>query len=199
MRSESVALCFVLALLMCAPSTFAQPSPAKIQLLPGSVLKLESRGNAFGASLSKETSASASVKLRVSVDTAIIKGAHRATEILGVGSRAFSINGRTYFVLAVATPSVERPGLGFCGAGTEDKLMLIEWRGKSRKLVLLDQLEIQSCLKSIALKSDSGNDLVALLGKVEDPAQIRLTWLEHPKYHQATKTVLSQVDKFVVQ
>jgi hypothetical protein len=198
MRSNAAALWLVSALVLCTPSTFAQANSTSVQLISGSVLKLESKGDALRASLSQKTSKGAAMKSPVVVSNAINKAVRDATEILGVGSRAFASDGRTLFVLAVATPSVHRSGLGFCGAGTEDKLLLIEWRAKQGKLVLLDQLQIQSCLRSIALKSDAGNDLVTLLGGVKDPAQIRLTWLAHPTYQQATKTVTSQLDKFVV-
>lgn len=198
MRNRAAALWAVVALVICIPSAFGQMSAAKIQLSHDTVLTLEVHRNALRATLTKATSASASVKSTIAVDAAIINAIRDATEIIGIGARAFADGDRSYFVLAVATPSVERSGTGFCGAGTEDKLILIEWRGKTRKLVMRDQLEIQSCLKSIALQSDQGSELLRLLGKVDDPAHIRLTWLEHPKYHQTTKTVTSQGGKFVV-
>jgi hypothetical protein len=198
MRNEAVAFWLVITLATCVTSAFGQYSAAKIQVLPDSVLKLELRGDALRATLTKQLTAGASVKSIVSADAEILKAVRNATEMVGVSSRAFADNRRIYFVLAVATSSVERAGTGFCGAGTEDKLVLIEWLGKARKLVLRDQFEIQSCLKSIALQSDQGGDLLTLLGKVSDPAHLRLTWLQHPKFHQSTKTVTSGKGRFVV-
>ena len=198
MRKRAVALWAVAALVVCTPSAFGQLNATKIQLPHDTVLTLEVRGNALRATVTKAASERASVKSTVAIDSAIRNAVRDASELVGIGARAFPDGDRSYFVLAVATPSAKRSGTGFCGAGTEDKLMLIEWRGKTRKLVMRDQLEIQSCLKSIALQSDQGSDLPTLLGKVDDPAHIHLTWLEHPKYHQTMKTVTSQDGKFVV-
>lgn len=198
MRNRAAALWAVAALVICIPSAFGHLSAAKIQLPHDAVLTLEVRGNTLRATVTKAASEGASVKSTVAIDSAIRSAVRGASELVGIGARAFPDGDRSYFVLAVATPSVERAGTGFCGAGTEDKLILIEWRGKGQKLVMRDQLEIQSCLKSIALQSDQGSDLLTLLGKVDDPAHIRLTWLDHPKYHQTPKTVTSQDDRFVV-
>lgn len=183
---------------MCVPVALGQSRAAKLQLPHDTFLTLEVRGKTLRATETKATPASASVKSTVAVDSGVLKAARGATEIIAISARAFQDGNRSYFVLAVATPSVERSGTGFCGAGTEDRLLLIEWQGKVRKLALRDQFEIQSCLKSIALRSDQGSDLPTLLGKVGDPTHIQLTWLEHPKYHQMTTTVTAQDGKFVV-
>jgi hypothetical protein len=47
-------------------------------------------------------------------------------------------------------------GQGYCGAGYEDYLLLVEIF--ERKLVLRDQLLLQSCLKSISMFIDQGDD-----------------------------------------
>lgn len=47
-------------------------------------------------------------------------------------------------------------GQGYCGAGYEDYLLLVEIRGK--KLTLKDQFLLQSCLKSISMFIDQGDD-----------------------------------------
>lgn len=198
MRNRAAALWAVASLVMCTPPAFGQLSATKIQLPHDTVLTLEVRGNTLRATVTKAASARASVKSTVAVDSAIRNALRDASELIGIGARAFPDGDRSYFVLAVATPSVERSGTGFCGAGTEDRLLLIEWQGKVRKLALRDQFEIQSCLKSIALRSDQGSDLPTLLGKVGGPTHIQLTWVEHPKYHQMTTTVTAQDGKFVV-
>lgn len=198
MRNRSAAWSAVAALVMCVPVALGQSRAAKLQLPHDTFLTLEVRGKTLRATETKATPASASVKSTVAVDSGVLKAARGATEIIAISARAFQDGNRSYFVLAVATPSVERSGTGFCGAGTEDRLLLIEWQGKVRKLALRDQFEIQSCLKSIALRSDQGSDLPTLLGKVGDPTHIQLTWLEHPKYHQMTTTVTAQDGKFVV-
>ena len=148
MRNRAAWLWAVAALVICVPSAFGQLSAAKIHLPHDAVLTLEVRVNTLHATVTKAASEGASVKSTVAIDSAIRSAVRGASELVGIGARAFPDGDRSYFVLAVAMPSVERPGTGFCGAGTEDKLILIEWRGKARKLVMRDQLEIQSCLKS---------------------------------------------------
>lgn len=51
-------------------------------------------------------------------------------------------------------------GQGYCGAGYEDYLLLVEIRGK--KLTLKDQFLLQSCLKSISMFIDQGDDIPAM-------------------------------------
>ena len=61
------------------------------------------------------------------------------------------------FIILSREPS--RPGAmgqGYCGAGYEDYLLLVEML--NRELVLRDQLLLQSCLKSISLFLDQGDD-----------------------------------------
>jgi hypothetical protein len=61
------------------------------------------------------------------------------------------------FIILSREPS--RPGAtgqGYCGAGFEDYLLLVEIL--KRELVLRDQLLLQSCLKSISLFIDQGDD-----------------------------------------
>lgn len=65
------------------------------------------------------------------------------------------------FVVVIRKPSTKRRGMGFCGAGLEDYLLLLEVG--SNRIVLKDQLLLQSCLQSIALASDSGDDPIKAL------------------------------------
>jgi hypothetical protein len=65
------------------------------------------------------------------------------------------------FVVVIRKPSTVRRGMGFCGAGLEDYLLLLEVG--NNKIVLKDELLLQSCLKSIALASDSGDDPIKAL------------------------------------
>lgn len=61
------------------------------------------------------------------------------------------------FIMMTREPS--RPsamGRGYCGAGYEDYLLLVEILG--RKLLLRDQFLLQSCLKSISMYVDQGDD-----------------------------------------
>ena len=101
-------------------------------------------------------------------------------------------------MLGAAIPSVERQGGGYCGAGTEDYLLLIEWQPRPRKLVLRDRIQVQSCLRSMALQSDQGSELRVVLRGVDDPEKVELTWLQHPHDGPATKTLTAAKGSFVL-
>lgn len=61
------------------------------------------------------------------------------------------------FIVMIREPSLPNTmGRGYCGAGYEDYLLLVEILG--RKLLLRDELLLQSCLKSIAMYLDQGDD-----------------------------------------
>jgi hypothetical protein len=61
------------------------------------------------------------------------------------------------FIVMVREPSRPKSiGRGYCGAGYEDYLLLVEVLEK--KLLLRDQLLLQSCLKSISIFIDQGDD-----------------------------------------
>lgn len=61
------------------------------------------------------------------------------------------------FVILTREPSQPmKKGQGYCGDGHEDFLLLIE--SVNRKIVLVDRLLLQSCLKSILISSDTGGD-----------------------------------------
>ncbi|MDN4052317.1 hypothetical protein QPK32_04470 [Massilia sp. YIM B02763] len=79
----------------------------------------------------------------------------RADDIRVVGSA--SNQKEQLFIVMLREPS--RPnamGRGYCGAGYEDYLLLVEILEK--KLLLRDQLLLQSCLKSISMFIDQGDD-----------------------------------------
>ena len=135
---------------------------------------------------------------KVSVDPVVARHLQAATEVVAVAGRAFSQAERTFLVLGVARSSVARPGTGYCGAGTEDELVLFEWRPSPGRLELRDRLPIQSCLKSMELQSDRGTALRVVLGGIDEPARFTLTWLQHPQYGPATRTVTVDQGKFVL-
>ena len=113
----------------------------------------------------------------------------RATEFVVVAGRGFSEGGRTFFVLGIATPSLKSAGGGFCCAGTEDALLLVEWKSGPQRLELRDSFEAQSCLHAMTLGSDQGSDLRVVLRGVDDPKNLVLDWLQHPRYGSGRKTL----------
>lgn len=134
------------------------------------------------------------VALAASLQRAVVG----VTKLVVVGGGDFQQDGRRYLTLGVAVPSKQTNGTGFCGAGTEDKLLLVEL-GKAHRLYLRDELEIQSCLKSFSLSSDQGTDLNVVLGSIADPREFQLTWLMHPKYGDATKTIRVRDAKLLIE
>jgi len=122
-----------------------------------------------------------------------------ATDLFVVGQRGFARNGRDYVILAVAKPSTERNGTGYCGAGTEDQLLLLEWQPTTQTLGLRDVLALQSCLKTFELASDQGNDLKSLFSAFTDPTDLKLTWLNHPKYGDEPKSITVRNGKFRIE
>lgn len=87
----------------------------------------------------------------------------RANSLLAAADEAYTIpqtavlsEGAQAAIAIVRIPSNRKNPSGYCGAGHEDYLAFFTVAGK--KLVLNDSKLIQSCLKSISLVSDSGND-----------------------------------------
>ena len=99
-----------------------------------------------------------------------------------VGAKTFEQDGRTYLYLVTQQPSRSNRGAGYCGAGTEDVLRLVEVSKPSLRMVERDSLLVQSCLETIELEDDSGASLRERLGRFRTPGSLWLTWLSHPKF-----------------
>ncbi len=89
------------------------------------------------------------------VATGISKHLKRAGDVRLVGGPSNPES--QLFIVMTREPS--RPnamGQGYCGAGYEDYLLLVEIL--ERKLLLRDRFLLQSCLKSISMYIDQGDD-----------------------------------------
>lgn len=151
------------------------------------------------AHVSSALGASTAGARAVLLDGPLARELARASEVVSVGGdRGVLQGGRTFLVLGVAIPSVAKPGDGFCGAGTEDFLLLVEWKARPSKLELRDRLRVQSCIQSMELQSEQGSDLRTVLRSAGDPANFTLTWLQHSRYGPSTKTVTLFNGKFAV-
>jgi len=131
-------------------------------------------------------------------DRGLVVATTGLTDLLAVGNRGFLQGGRTFIVLAITLPSTVNRGTGYCGAGTEDSLLLLEWTPE-HTLKLDDRLLVQSCLQSLALQSDQGSDLDVLFPATTNPAEIVLSWFEHPQYGSGKKTVSVKEGHFLVE
>jgi hypothetical protein len=121
-----------------------------------------------------------------------------AEDVFAVRKLSFLFGGRTYFILAAKEPSTSRRGMGFCGAGYETRILLLEWRGPAKPLQLRDRLLIDSCLQGMDLDT-GGGDLVSTLSRMSSAAGLELKWLSHPKYGDVPVRVTVNNSRFWVE
>ena len=138
-----------------------------------------------------------SARRTLSVGPRLQRILRHAEEVVSIAGKSFAAQRSAFFVLGVATPSVRRGGTGYCEAGTEDALLLVELNPRSRSIEIQDQILVQSCLRNMILQSDRG-DLRSALVDVDDAAHITLVWLQHPQYGPAARTLKVERGKFVV-
>lgn len=99
----------------------------------------------------------------------LLRGTSQLTHVLIAPDR---------LVLLSRRPSQTSHPEGYCGAGSEDHLILLRYtRGQ---LVLLDEFLLQSCLKSITLNSDHGDDVIAALTIDREHLTLAFQWLGIP-------------------
>jgi hypothetical protein len=94
--------------------------------------------------------------LSTKIDPSLAKHLKLAEEINLIFSNPITQPKNQLFVVLVREPSKNPQGTGFCGAGLEDYLLLIEV--SSEKISILDKLLLQSCLTSQELASDQGSN-----------------------------------------
>lgn len=199
-QSSRLVVSALVALVALALAGFCEASsadPLNVALPEAGSLSIAAGSGSVRAWISVEPGPSATTGQRVNIDTRLTRELRLASEVVSVGVKAFSQDGYTFLVLGVSTPSVVSPGSGYCGAGTEDVLLLVEWKTRPPRLVLRDRIQVQSCLQSMELRSDQGNELSKVL-HVENPAQFTLDWLLHPRYGSATKTLSVASGKFAL-
>lgn len=135
---------------------------------------------------------------RLHTDTSLKKVLRDASHVSVVGGKCFSQQGVRYIMLAIETPSTSNHGSGFCGAGSEDRLMLLKWGENADDVRFSDELKVQSCLDSYELVSVQGTGLKDAINLITDPAAFSLKWLSHPQYGSVDKKVTIQGGKFKV-
>lgn len=90
------------------------------------------------------------------LDPKIISQIKASDEFFVIDAFPAPITGNHSVILARIPSVPDAGGRGYCGAGHEDYMLLVE--RKDRSLRLLDRLLIQSCLKNIDLASDQGDN-----------------------------------------
>lgn len=129
------------------------------------------------------------------IDPALRRSLVSSNEFFSVAQKAFLVHGRSYFFIVTQTSS-NHSGSGYCGAGTEDHLRLIELDKKQKRLIQKDSLLIQSCLKSISLQDDQATPLSKLLeARIDASQNLTLSWLNHPLYGEKSKTIFIENGK----
>lgn len=91
-------------------------------------------------------------------------------------------------------PSKIPQSTGYCGAGYEDHLVLIEYGAK--KTTLRDDFPLQSCLNSVTLDNDGDDDILKSLLLSPSKRSIGFRWLADADDRQHTLTILN--GKFVL-
>lgn len=121
-------------------------------------------------------------------------------EVKEVGN-GFSDGGRVYYVLATSTDSKteDSHGAGYCGAGTEQSLWILELTARRDVLKFVDSLLVQSCLKSLALVGDSDLKLKEWSATIADPRSFELQWLDHPNFGGTRRHVLVQGGRWLIR
>lgn len=87
-------------------------------------------------------------------------------------------------------------GLGFCGAGYEGHLLLLKISNST--LNIADKYLVDSCLESISLTSDQGDDPFKALVQTDDKDEI-LTYDTIEGESIKTHKIYTQEDHFVIK
>jgi hypothetical protein len=151
MRTISKKISFASGLLILLATATAPTAVANDIVLPSS------KGPRVSISVEKQhvTAKDKENNINYDVDGAVSRYLKRADDIRLIANES---NPRAQLFIMLAR-EYSRPGAmgqGYCGAGYEDYLLLVEIL--ERKLVLRDQLLLQSCLRSISMFIDQGDD-----------------------------------------
>jgi hypothetical protein len=142
--------------LLCVFITYASPSIAMDLTLPVSQdtrISMSVRNN-------RVTANDVEKNIAYRVDSSISAHMKKADEIQLLDYKSNTKN--PLFIILSREPSrLGRMGMGYCGAGYEDYLLLVE--PGNRKIVLRDKLLLQSCLEGKLIYNDAGGDDITKL------------------------------------
>jgi hypothetical protein len=100
-------------------------------------------------------------KINIKIEAALKKILAQADQASIVFQNPTKFRQENFYTILIRRPSTPHRGTGFCSAGYEDMIILLST--SASKIALRDQIEIQSCLKSIALSLDQGDDPIKAL------------------------------------
>ncbi|WP_156954582.1 hypothetical protein [Paraburkholderia acidipaludis] len=121
--------------------------------------------------------------------TSVRRAVSTASSIGFPADRSRIIDGKEYALVVVNQSSSNNP-MGYCGAGEEGRLYILQLEGNKAELPL--SLPVQSCLKSVALNTDTGTKSPYLAITWSDaPTGFKIDW-----EHDADKGRTSQLYRF---
>ena len=119
------------------------------------------------------------------VDKDVRQILQRGQELLPVFSQPNEAGDYLVFIARIHSKTPQSSG--YCGAGYEDHLVLLEYSEKH--IALRDDFLLQSCLKSIALDTDSGDDILKSFLFDHSQYSIKFRWLTNPDDSNHTLTI----------
>ncbi|MGS0612804.1 hypothetical protein WMO33_15375 [Xanthomonas oryzae pv. oryzicola] len=108
-----------------------------------------------------------------------------------VDTKIVSIENQDLLVAVFRTPSNAHGRSGFCGSGHEDYLVAIKLKGDTAEL--LDKKIIQSCLNSISLFSDNGDDPSKAISPADPPEIAHFQLMSPPSF--AVKNMAAVIEQ----
>ncbi|WP_157025697.1 hypothetical protein [Paraburkholderia heleia] len=175
----------VLAAVLICTSSLAiaeTPSPDAVNLEGGRVLLQKGRKLV-------EVDAATKKELLLRFPESVKHAISTASSIGFPADRSHVVDGKEYVLLVVNQSSSDNP-MGYCGAGEEGMLYVLQIEGN--KAGLRFSLPVQSCLKSVALDSETGTKSPYLAITWNDaPTGIKIAW-----EHDAEKGRTSQLYRF---
>ena len=133
------------------------------------------------------------------VDAKLKHGIRQSTDFFFVGQHAFFDSTGFYALMIVQTPSKKSLGQGFCGAGTEDYLYLLELNIDQLKVLIRDSLILQSCLKNISLNEDEGQSIRQRFKSIDASNGLSVKWLISPKGENREQLIIVKEGRLVVK
>ena len=180
----------------CLTLTLALPLHAASADTPGSLLlfRLESNETICIDTAKGKTSRECDhIFNSKSLDMGARKLLQRSHELLPAFSQE-NVGGN-YLVLIARIPSKNPQGTGYCGAGYEDHAILLEH--KKQNIALRDDFLLQSCLSSISLDSNDGDDILKAVFIDPRNHSIRFRWVTDPDGQNHTLIIANE--KFLLK
>lgn len=179
-------------LLLLSPHSIAAEFKLSQAIGIGSVLTLGNRHERIEGVLNNQHGTRA-----LFIDDRLKDRLRDADEVQGINSKAFIIDHQPAFAAVVRLPSNSLSPQGFCGAGHEDFLVLVSL--KDERLFMLDEQLLQSCLQSLSLTSDQGDDPSDALQPMAFPWIAKVETISASQVGSVTRCIRIQGEKLVAE